>query len=103
MMKRRSYKFTGKKHSRRGLLSFVLALCSVLSGIVMIVISFENHGNANVYIGSAGLFSMMVSAAAFVIGITSFHEESYKLFPVLGSLCSGLVLVSWVGIYIMGF
>ena len=90
--RRNIYKFGDKKHSRRGKVSFFLALLSFFAGVVMIVISIRHGGNANAYIGSAGLFSLMMAALSLVIGLASLGEDSYKLYPVLGSVCSGLTL-----------
>lgn len=101
--KKNTYKFAGKKHSKRGKLSLFLAFFSVLMGIGMIGLSIQNGGNAGVYIGSAGLFALLLTAVSLLIGITSLREESYKLFPVLGSVCSGITLAGWLAIYVLGF
>ena len=101
--KKNSYKFAGKKHSKRGKISLTLALVSVLAGIGMVALSIQKGGNASVYIGSAGLFALLLSAVSLMIGLTSLKEESYKLFPVLGSVCSGITLAGWLVIYLIGF
>ncbi|MCI8483919.1 MAG: hypothetical protein HFH41_06230 [Lachnospiraceae bacterium] len=101
--KKNSYKFAGKKHSKRGKISLTLALVSVLAGIGMVALSIQKGGNASVYIGSAGLFALLLSAVSLMIGLTSLKEESYKLFPVLGSVCSGITLAGWLVIYMIGF
>ncbi len=100
--KKNSYKFAGKKHSRRGKISLSLAVLSVLMGIGMVVFSVQNSGNASVYVGSAGMFTLLMTVVSLLIGITSLREESYKLFPVLGSICSGIVLAGWIMVYISG-
>ena len=38
-----------------------------------------------------------------MVGLASLREDSYKLFPVLGSVCSGLTLAGWAAIYALGF
>lgn len=101
--KRTSFKFAGKKHSKRGKLSLTLALCAVLAGVGMVVFSIQSGGNADVYIGCAGLSALLLSAVSFMIGLASLREDSYKLFPVLGSICSGLTLAGWLAIYAVGF
>lgn len=101
--KKNNYKFAGKKHSRRGKVSLILALLSIFAGIGMVVLSILNNGNASIYIGSAGLFSLLLSVVALLIGLGSLNEESYKLFPVLGSVCSGLTLAGWIAVYVLGF
>ena len=95
--KKNSFKFAGKKHSKRGKLSLSLAVCSCIAAVGMVVFSIQSGGQANVYIGCAGLFTLLL------IGLTSLREESYKLFPVLGSVCSGLILAGWAAIYALGF
>ncbi len=99
--KKNSFKFAGKKHSKRGKLSLSLAVCSCIAAVGMVVFSIQSGGQAN--IGCAGLFTLLLSAVSFLIGLTSLREESYKLFPVLGSVCSGLILAGWAAIYALGF
>ena len=101
--KKSSFKFAGKKHSKRGKISLVLALCTVIAGIGMVALSIQNGGNANVYIGTGGLAMLLLSAVSLLIGLASLREESYKLFPALGSICSGIAFARWVAIYVLGF
>lgn len=103
MRRRNSYKFADKKHSKRGKISLALAVLSLIAAIGMVVLSIQNDGNANVYIGSAGLLALILTVVSLVIGLSSLLEESYKLFPVLGSICSGLMLAGWVAVYVLGF
>ncbi|TGY97923.1 hypothetical protein E5329_02015 [Petralouisia muris] len=101
--KKSGFKLAGKKHSKRGKISLFLALCSVFAGVGMVVLSIQSNGNASVYVGSAGLFALFVSLTSLIIGLSSLKEESYKLFPVLGSICSVLTLAGWVAVYMLGF
>lgn len=101
--KKSGFKFAGKKHSKRGKISLILALCSVLAGVGMVVFSIQNGGNASVYVGSAGLAMLLLSAVSFLMGLASLREESYKLFPVLGSICSGITFAGWMAVYVLGF
>ena len=102
--KRTSYKFTEKTHSKRGKRSLAMAIISVVVGISVVVISFQNSGNASVYVGSAGLFSLLLSLMALVEGIRSLREEeSYKIFPGLGTFFSAVSFLAWLAVYIIGF
>ena len=69
----------------------------------MVAFSARRQGNDTVYVGSAGLLSLALAAVSLLIGLSSLREESYKLFPVLGSICSVLVLAGWIAIYVLGF
>ena len=102
--RRTSYKFTEKTHSRKGMLSLGTALISLIIGIVVVVISVQSTGNASVYVGSAGLFSFLLSVVALIIGIRSLkEEESYKIFPGMGVLVSAIAFFSWLAVYILVF
>lgn len=101
--RKNAYKFGAKKHSRKGQISLILAVLSFLAGIGMVIVSVQNGGNANEYIGSTGLFALMVSVVSLIMGLVSLGEETYKLFPVLGSICSGIVVAGWTAIYVLGF
>lgn len=102
--RRTSYKFTEKTHSKRGIRALGMALVSILIGISVVVISFQNAGNASVYVGSAGIFSLILSFVALVTGIKSLREEeSYKLFPGLGTFFAALAFICWLAVYLMGF
>lgn len=101
--KRNVYKFAQKKHSRMGKVSLSLAILSLLSGIGMIVLSIESKGQASVYVGSGGLLALILTAVSFLMGICSLKGEDYKLFSVLGSVSSGLMLAGWVSVYVLGF
>lgn len=46
---------------------------------------------------------LLLSAVSLLIGLASLREESYKLFPALGSICSGIAFAGWVAIYVLGF
>lgn len=99
-----SYKFTEKSHSRKGMLSLSLALISLIIGVAVVINSFQNTGDASVYVGSAGIFSILLSFSALFVGIKSLKEEErYKTFPVIGVLVSAIAFFSWLAIYILGF
>lgn len=102
--KRTSYKFTEKTHSKRGIRSFGMALVSIIIGISVVIISYRSAGNASAYVGSAGLFSLVLSFVALVMAIKSLkEEESYKMFPILGTVFSAVTFLSWLAIYAFGF
>ena len=101
---RSGYKFTDKTQSKRGILAFVLAAISIAVFVLVIVASFQSRGNGTMYLGSAGVSSMLISVVAFVLAIMSLGEEnSYKLFPYLATVLSFLTLWIWVAFYMVGF
>ena len=101
--RRGNYKFTEKTHSKRGIAGFVIAAISI--GIFAYVVwnSFSHEGAGSMYLGSAGVTSMILAIVAFVLAVMSLREEdSFKLFPYLSTICSGLALATWIALYVMG-
>lgn len=104
MGRRKSFVYTDKKHTAKGILSTILAAASISIFIIAIVISFTMKGNAGMKIGSVCLASIFTALIGFVAGIMSFWEqEKYYLFSKLGSLLNFFILIFWIGIYIVGF
>lgn len=98
-----NYKFTEKTHSVKGILGLILAVLSMILGIAMIVISFENGGNGTIYLGSGGVLSLLIALTAFALAVVSMKEEErYRLFPMAATITSVLALVCWIGLYVVG-
>lgn len=102
--RRRSYKFTEKKQSKKGILAFALSLCSIAVFVAVTVNSFHHRGQGSMYLGSAGVASMLLGVVALVLAVKSLGEEnSFKLFPYLATVCSFLTTGVWAALYIVGF
>lgn len=101
---RRSYKFTDKTQSKRGMLSLALAVVSLAVFVAVVAVSFSAGGNGSMYLGSAGVASMLLGFVALILAILSLREEnSYRLFPYLGTVLSFLAAGIWVAMYVAGF
>lgn len=101
--RKRSYKFTEKKQSKRGIFALILAIISIVCLCVVVVESSGAGGNGTMYLGSIGVASMLLALVALVFAIKSmFEEESFKLFPYLGLGSSIFASAVWVVLYIVG-
>ena len=101
--KRGNYKFTEKTQSKRGIAGFVIAAVSIGIFIYVVWNSYSKEGSGSMYLGSAGVTSMILSIVAVVLSVMSLREEdSFKLFPYLGTISSVLALLTWIALYIMG-
>ena len=101
---KRGYKFTDKKQSKRGVIAWMLSVISLAVLVAVIVCSFQNRGNGSMYLGSAGVSSMLVGVVALINAVLSLREEnSYRFFPYLATICSFLAVGAWVALYVVGF
>ncbi|MFP3156036.1 DUF6142 family protein [Lachnospiraceae bacterium ZAX-1] len=98
-----NYKFTEKRHSVKGVSAFAMAFFSIALGIAVMVLSFQNRGRENVYLGGVGILSMMVAVFSLLPAISGLREEnSYKLFPILGMVFGLFAAGGWVSVYLVG-
>ena len=101
---RRGYKFTEKTQSKRGILALALALASIAVLVAVVFTSFGAKGNGSMYLGSAGVSSMVLGVVALALSIASLREEiSFKLFPYLSTVISFLITGIWIALYVAGF
>ena len=101
---RNGYRFTEKTHSKRGVAALFLSIISIGILVAEVVSSFDSRGNGSMYLGSAGVTSMLIGICALVLAVKSLGEEnSFKLFPYLSTLCSLLITGIWVALYVIGF
>lgn len=101
---RNGYKFTEKKQSARGIFSFLLACASALIFGSVVWYSYQSQGNGSMYLGSAGVASLLLGVVALVLAVLSLREEnSFKFFPYLATLSSFFVTGLWVALYVVGF
>ena len=55
------------------------------------------------YLGSAGVSSMLLSVVALALALGSLREEnSFKLFPYLATVTSFLSAGGWIALYVVG-
>lgn len=102
--RKRNYKFTEKTQSKRGMIALGLSGISLAVLVAVITNSFRQQGNGSMYLGSAGVASMLLGIVALVIAVKSLKEEnSFKLFPYLATLGSFLTTGAWVTLYVVGF
>ena len=103
-MARRRFKFTEKTRSKRAVLALIISGISFLGLCLCIGVSAKNEGTSSAYIGSAGIFLLLLSIAGLVVAVTSLREEnSFPVLPRISFATSMVVTVAWVALYAWGF
>ncbi len=96
-------RLTDKRHPVSGIASSVLAAVSFISFAAACIISGRNGGNAGFGIGLIGISCLLVSITGFIMAWISLHQENIRpLFPTIGSLANGLLVITYMVLYILG-
>lgn len=104
MKDKKHYKFTGKKHSKRGMLACALAAASLFVLIYLVMLSFWQDGQGSAYLGGIGILALFVALAAFVQAVKSLREEdTFRGIPLVSMLLSVLAAGAWIALYTVGF
>lgn len=101
--KKKSYKFTNKKQSVRGIVSSIFLVIAIGMIVYAIVLSFKAKGNAGAEIGALGMEALLVSVMGIIMGIYGFKEEEVFLrFPWIGTVGNTIVFLFLLGTILVG-
>ncbi|MDF2800471.1 MAG: hypothetical protein K0S61_374 [Anaerocolumna sp.] len=101
--KKDSFKFSGRSHSVKGLISVSLAVVSLLSIVISSIISAITHGNGSMVLGAVGIIAFIVSLVGFILGIKgSLEKEIYYTAPIVGMIINGMLFLFYFVLYVVG-
>lgn len=101
--RRNRFKFTEKKHSKKGILATVLGVGLIAVYITFVILAFRQNGGLSMYYGSAGVLAIFGVVLDLVLAIQSLREEnSFPLFPRLALIVAVIAAAGWFGTYAMG-
>lgn len=102
-MKKYKYSFAPDANAKGGVEATIAAAVSLGFLVTASIISFAFEGRGGNYLGAMGLFSFLLSAYGFYLGIKSFSEKKVNhRYSIVGSLASGILAVLWLGIFLTG-
>ncbi|MBQ7933725.1 MAG: hypothetical protein IJ327_02915 [Lachnospiraceae bacterium] len=95
MKKKRSYIFTNRKHTDQAIMSAILGIISVLATILAVVFSYRQPMEGKVGYGATCLLATLFGLIGFLLSLTQLvKKDVYRLFPVLGAILNGAVLLA---------
>ena len=102
--KRRSYKFTEKKHSKKALVVWMLSVLTLAAYLFFIFLSYQAAGNLSAHYGGFGVMTMVAAIVILCVSFTTLNEEdSFQFFPRMAVMTSLLSAILWIGTYVGGF
>ncbi|MDO4275311.1 MAG: hypothetical protein Q4D16_16695 [Eubacteriales bacterium] len=103
MARRYRYAFAKKKEAEKGKLSVGLAAASFLLFLAAVLLAFFLEGSLGYLVGGTSLFAMLLSVYGFIMGLVSFSEEERNhRTSIIGSITNGIIMVGWLGLFLMG-
>ena len=101
--KKSSLRFAGRRHSRAGMISTVIAGIAWCVFIALCVSSSVTEGNAELIVGGIGVLDAFFSLVGMLMGIKGFQErEVYYVLPTVGVVLNGILFVIYFSLYFMG-
>lgn len=102
--KRRSYKFTEKKHSKKAIVIWLTALLTLGAYLFFVFLSYKAAGQLSTYYGAFGVLIMLMAIVVMCLSFTTIKEEdTFQLFPRMAVVTSVLATLLWIGTYIGGY
>ena len=90
-----NYIFRTKKNPKKGIMSVIMGMISVVSIYLSIYLTYKNKGTALMQYGSTVFLSLIYSVAGLVLSILAFKEQDiYKLYPVLGLILNTISIIT---------
>lgn len=101
--KKDSFKFSGRSHSVKGIISIIIGCISLITFIVISFISSLSGGNGDLVLGAIGLLVFALTVAGFVLGVKSCKEkEIFYTAPIVGLTLNGILSVIYFILYLIG-
>ncbi|MBP3609986.1 MAG: hypothetical protein J6J42_06580 [Lachnospiraceae bacterium] len=101
--KKSSLHFAGRTHSRKGMMSTVIAGFAWIIFIALCVYSTIQEGKAELVAGAIGIFDAFFALTGAILAMKGFQErEVYYVLPTVGILLNGFLFVIYFALYFMG-
>lgn len=95
--------FSGRRHSKTGIAATITGLAAVIGFFAISFISGVNKGKGGIILGLAGLILFCAAVAGFVLAYKACKKKDiFYLFPVMGLVLNGLMIIILMIIYIIG-
>ncbi|MCI9066747.1 MAG: hypothetical protein K1W20_02060 [Lachnospiraceae bacterium] len=92
---KKSFMFTNKEHTLKGIMATILGMISIASLGYIIVNSYRNDGQVPLQYGAVAFLTMLFAFAGIVLGVLSKSErDKFYFFSYLGIVLNVLVLAA---------
>lgn len=101
--RRRSYKFTDKHHTKRGIAACIIGAVVLLTLGGLFYYSYKAAGQGGPIIGVAGFFCLLASVFGLILALMGMKEEDvFYITSYVGVVVDGLLVIAWIIFYVLG-
>ncbi len=101
--KKTSLHFTGRRQSRGGIISTVMAGIAWILFAALCIYSSSTGGNAAAVAGILGILDAFFVLAGMIVAFRGFYERDvYYVLPAVGMVLNGILFVIYFSLYFMG-
>ncbi len=98
-----SLRLTDKRHPAMGIVSAVMGVVSIILFAVLCYQSGRADGQAGMGIGAAGIGCLLLNIVGFCIAWITLRQENIRpLFPTIGAVLNGVLMLVYVFLYVWG-
>ena len=102
--KKEMISFSGRKHTKLGVISALIGISTVMGFIITCIISGLKKSEGGFIFGVIGLLLLALSAFGFVLSYKAMKQKDiFYRFPIIGALLNGIITIFLFIIYIVGF
>ena len=102
-IKEKKYSYIKKPYARSGFYCFSLSVFALLLFLLTMWLSLRAGGSGGMNTGALGFTSMVMLVFSLWFMRLSFQEKEHNyLFAKIGGCLSGVLLLIWIGILIVG-
>lgn len=95
--------FSGRSHTKMGIISAVIGIAVVLGFLSISVISGLAKGKGSILLGFIGILLFGLSVFGFILSYKSFQKKDiFYRFPIIGAVLNGIMALLFLVIYIVG-
>ncbi|MCR5734576.1 MAG: DUF6142 family protein [Lachnospiraceae bacterium] len=101
--KKKSFMFTTRHYSFTGILSFALAVISILGLIFSVLIAYHNGGSVDDHYGAVGLFAVLMNITSVIAAFISLNErDTYVWVPKAALVADAVDMIAWILLVVWG-
>lgn len=95
--------FSGRRHTKMGILSAIIGIVVVLGFFTISLISGVEGGKGGMIVGILGVVLLGLSVTGLVVSYKSFQKKDiFYSFPIVGGVINGLMVIILFTLYLLG-